>query len=550
MRRTGAVWLTCVVTTSLCAVGAARAQTPPPATTSAPAPAPAPARTYLVFFDWDRSVLTPRARQIVAEAAANSRAGNATRIEVDGYADTSHALPGERGRDYNLRLSMRRADAVRAELVRDGVPGGTIAVHGFGDTHLLVATGPNVREPQNRRVEILLPGAAPVAAPPPAAPPAAAAAPPGIVFAAQLDAGITGNLTGPNGQPNFGRLFDDKANTVLLNAVQLTASKALNPAATGYDVGFTLQGEYGTDARYTHYLGEFDYATSDREQFSLLQANVVVHTPWLTAGGVDFKLGQFLTPIGFETIDPSTNPFYSHSYLFNFGPFEHTGLQGIWHVSPLLDVYVQADTGESTTFDGGDENAEPAGLVGVGLNNMLGGKLTVLWLTHLGPEDATNAIGTLANSEMRYESDVVATYKPGGKWSFAGEGQWQHEDSTGAEFYGAAVYASYTLTPTLTANARAEAVRDNGGFFVAAFPGNLDAVRALDGRPSTAYGAGSQTYGELTFGVTYKPTIPHVTLLAFRPEVRWDHSLSGGHPFDGVVDDNSLTLAGDIILGF
>ena len=127
-------------------------------------------------------------------------------------------------------------------------------------------------------------------------------------------------------------------------------------------------------------------------------------------------------------------------------------------MNPLLDVYLQADTGENTTFDGGDENAEPAGLVGVGLNNMLGGKLTVLWLTHLGPEDATNAIGTLANSAMRYESDVVATYKPGGKWSFAGEGQWQHEDSTGAEFYGAALYASYTLTSTLTANGRVEAV--------------------------------------------------------------------------------------------
>ncbi len=547
MRSTGSIWFACV-TTAVATLGAAHAQT-----TAAPAaaatPAPAPATTYLVFFDWDQAVLTPRARQIVAAAATNARRGRATTIAVDGYADTSHALPGERGHAYNVRLSLRRADVVRAELVRDGVAAGSIAVHGYGDTHLLVVTGPNVREPQNRRVEIRLPPA-PVAPAAAAAPPAAAAAPPGIVFGAQLDAGITGNLTGPNGSPNYGRLFDDKANTVLLNAIQLTASKALNSAATGYDWGFTLQGEYGTDARYTHYLGEFDYATSDREQFSLLQANVVVHTPWLTSGGVDFKFGQFVTPIGYETIDPSTNPFYSHSYLFNFGPFTHTGLQGIWHVSPLLDVYLQADTGENTTFDGGDNNAEPAGLVGVGLNNMLGGKLTVLWLTHLGPEDATNALGTQANGFMRYESDVVATYKANAKWSFAGEGQWQHEDSTGGEFYGAAGYASYAVTGTLTANVRGEVVRDNGGFFVAAFPGNLDAVRALDGRPNTSFGAGSQTYSELTLGVSYKPVIPHVALLAFRPEVRWDHSLSGGHPFDGLVDDNSLTLAGDIILGF
>ena len=131
---------------------------PPPAPTAAPAssPAPAPSRTYLVFFDWDRAVLTPRAREIVAEAAQNSTHVQTTTIEVDGYADTSHALGGDRGHDYNLKLSLRRADAVRTELVRDGVPASAILVHGYGDTKLLVSTGPNVREPQNRRVEIIL----------------------------------------------------------------------------------------------------------------------------------------------------------------------------------------------------------------------------------------------------------------------------------------------------------------------------------------------------------------------------------------------------------
>jgi outer membrane protein OmpA-like peptidoglycan-associated protein len=128
---------------------------PPPAPVEA-APAPAPARSYLVFFDWDKAYLSPRARQIVAEAASSSVHVQATTIQVDGYADTSQALPGSRGQDYNLRLSLRRADAVRSELIRDGVPSSVISVHGFGDSHLLVATGPNVREPQNRRVEIVL----------------------------------------------------------------------------------------------------------------------------------------------------------------------------------------------------------------------------------------------------------------------------------------------------------------------------------------------------------------------------------------------------------
>src|SRR5271156_3366458 len=118
---------------------------------SAPAmPAPAPSRSYLVFFDWDKAELTGRARQIVSEAAANSTKVQYTRIEVNGYTDTSGT------RKYNQGLSVRRADAVAAELVKDGVPKNVIAIQGFGETHLLVPTGPGVREPQNRRVEIII----------------------------------------------------------------------------------------------------------------------------------------------------------------------------------------------------------------------------------------------------------------------------------------------------------------------------------------------------------------------------------------------------------
>ena len=119
---------------------------PPPAT----APAPPATRTYLVFFDWDRADLTERARQIVAEAAAASAHVPVTRIDVNGYTDLSG------GAAYNQRLSVRRADSVEAELVRDGVPKSEIFVRGFGETNPLVPTAPGVREPQNRRVEIIL----------------------------------------------------------------------------------------------------------------------------------------------------------------------------------------------------------------------------------------------------------------------------------------------------------------------------------------------------------------------------------------------------------
>ncbi|WP_428376660.1 OmpA family protein [Lichenicoccus sp.] len=145
-----------VITVGLAYAFGVAAPPPPEPATMPPAPAPMPARSYLVFFDWDSAALSARAAEVVAEAAQNSTRVQTTRIDVDGYADTSHAGSEKRGTAYNLRLSMKRAFMVQRELVRDGVPGGAIETHGFGDTKLLVATGPDSREPQNRRVEIVL----------------------------------------------------------------------------------------------------------------------------------------------------------------------------------------------------------------------------------------------------------------------------------------------------------------------------------------------------------------------------------------------------------
>ncbi len=132
------------------AFGATPAPTPAAAPAPAPAAAPGVARTYLVFFDWDRADLTARAREIIKEAATNAQRANVTRIEVAGHADRS----GDAA--YNQRLSMRRAEAVAAQLVRDGVARGAISVQAFGESRPLVPTADNVREPQNRRVEIVL----------------------------------------------------------------------------------------------------------------------------------------------------------------------------------------------------------------------------------------------------------------------------------------------------------------------------------------------------------------------------------------------------------
>jgi outer membrane protein OmpA-like peptidoglycan-associated protein len=129
------------------------AQPPPapaPAPQVTPAPAPAAPRNYLVFFDHNSAQLTEAARAILRTAADNARAGRTSRITATGHADRSG------GDAYNEQLSLRRADAVRAELVRLGIPANQIATAGRGERDPLVQTRDGVREPQNRRVEIVL----------------------------------------------------------------------------------------------------------------------------------------------------------------------------------------------------------------------------------------------------------------------------------------------------------------------------------------------------------------------------------------------------------
>ena len=114
------------------------------------APAPMPAKSYIVFFDWDSAVLTARAQQIIADAATNAGVIKASRIDVAGHADKSGTAA------YNQALSLKRANVVAAELQRLGIAKSAISITAFGDTKPLVPTAAGVREPQNRRVEIVL----------------------------------------------------------------------------------------------------------------------------------------------------------------------------------------------------------------------------------------------------------------------------------------------------------------------------------------------------------------------------------------------------------
>jgi len=408
----------------------------------------------------------------------------------------------------------------------------------------------------------------------------------------EIDAGIMGNPDSPPSGLNWGRLFDDKANEPLFNQGLLTVQRPIDSSKPVYDVGFAFQLMYGSDARYTHYLGECEYCINSLYQVTVLEAYVQAHTPWIFDGGIDWKVGQWPTLEGAEVMESDLNLFYSHSYIFNYAePFQDTGVLAIAHVNPTIDLYASIVSGENTSlgFPYGDNNATPNFEGGVGLNKLgPNGAVTVLATTHIGPQDPffggglePNGAGqtpmlypgcgftACGNSALRFDNDIVVTWTATDKLTLTLDGNYTRDNALPDETYGAAGYASYqTPIDWLKINGRAEVFRDDTGAFVGAYPnvfGFADSEHGyvLPGGFSPVITQAPTTYFEVTGGLNITPTIPssipYLKGVIIRPEVRYDTSLNGTTPFDLVetgpgagfgTKTDQVTVGGDIILKF
>ena len=109
---------------------------------------------FVLYFDFASAKLSAVARPVISQAAGAVREtvakGNFSHVKVIGYADTVGTPEGQD------RLSIRRANTVRDELVRDGIDPGVIKIEGRGKLEPEVLTGDQVKNPRNRRVRIVI----------------------------------------------------------------------------------------------------------------------------------------------------------------------------------------------------------------------------------------------------------------------------------------------------------------------------------------------------------------------------------------------------------
>jgi hypothetical protein len=139
------VWVCCILALSGCAIFNVNESAQP----SLALEGSTKPNTFEVFFDPDRSDISQTASQIIQSVADSAKHGGGNSITLSVHSTTAG------WDDHSQDLSERRAAMIKAELVKDGVPAAEITTVDIGRTPV-VPTTDGVREPQNRRTEIIL----------------------------------------------------------------------------------------------------------------------------------------------------------------------------------------------------------------------------------------------------------------------------------------------------------------------------------------------------------------------------------------------------------
>jgi len=359
-----------------------------------------------------------------------------------------------------------------------------------------------------------------------------------------IETSFTANFDTPKDNQNFGRLFDDRSNEVVVNQAVVNFQREVK-GGRDFDWGFKLQLLYGTDARYLHSLGMRQHQFGSGEyQADIPELFFDLHFPLLTDDGLDIRVGKFATLTGFESVNPNENTFYSHTYIFNFGvPTNHTGVLVTLHASKALDLMAGITRGVNTSID---DNNHALSFHG-GFNFTVGNESTFAGSTHIGPESTDN------DRDLRYINDLALTLKISEKVTETTELNYIRDEEADADGYGVAQYFTYAINDTVSASVRGEVWRDDKGFYVAQYANPVDAVRSFAGQSTVdprSIAGSRTTYAALTIGLDFDLCISKQLGLRIRPELRVDRSLNDKKAFNDSSDDRMFTAAVDAIVTF
>jgi hypothetical protein len=352
-----------------------------------------------------------------------------------------------------------------------------------------------------------------------------------LKFGAFIEGGYTLPFNDPPGHVLPGRVFDFQADHVILDQADFSFERDVNwdNAKKGkFDIGGKVEFMYGGDAGLIHsngILDNYNGAHSPDNQPDLTQAYMDFLLP--IGSGLDIRAGKFVTLLGYETINPTTNPLFSRSFEFGFAiPFTNTGVLGTYNLTDKLTITAGITRGWEQSSKDTNSSIDVMGQVKYVHSDVL----TLYFNGIVGPEKFHN------NHDYRAVMDIVANITPkNSNWTFGLNpfvGYEEHASTSGGDayWYGVVGYAGYKINDYVTANGRLEWFRDDGGSRFAGNPG--------------------ASYYEGTLGVTVKP-FPHDLIgqnFEVRPEVRYD--VSNKKFFDGGNEKDQATFGVDAIFNF
>jgi len=348
-----------------------------------------------------------------------------------------------------------------------------------------------------------------------------------ITISGFVEGGYTVSASKPPGDLILGRFQDTKDNSIVLDQFDIAVDRPVDygAAATNHtwDIGGHAEFVYGWDAGLFHSSGLLDNPavpgvtngtyrsrTSPENQADILQAYLDFALPVGT--GLRVRAGKFVTLLGYEGIGPTSNPFYSHSYLFSFAvPLTQTGIETEYALNSDIKFDAGITRGWSQTFK--DNNGEPDFLGNVTYtpqeSDFLKKWKAVLALS-FGPQ------ATHDNHDYWTVADFQLTYQATGDGAAPGSllyalnadyGDAPHALPTSSgQWYGAAGYVQYIATTVFTINGRIEWYDDANGF-------------------TLGTGSATDVY-EATLGLKITP-FPDDNIgknFALRPEIRYDYS--------------------------
>jgi hypothetical protein len=350
-------------------------------------------------------------------------------------------------------------------------------------------------------------------------------------------------------------------NRYMLNQVVLRFERQVD--TKNFDVGGMVELMYGSDAAQIHATGLGYNGTDETDdgnpndnwptfynlwptwQFDIPQAYVTVNLP--VGNGLQVMVGKFVTLLGYESIDPRANPFYSHSWLFAPLPRTHLGVLGSYQINDQVGVKFGITRGWDIALeDNNDDALDAIGQVSYEFNN----QMNVVFNYSVGPENGVTYVGYSDPGHYRialnpiFRWQVTDALKIGveGLYIFDGGYNGWELDKYHAygDVWGAALYAGYKVNDNCTFNVRV-------GKFHSDVDGSHNGQLWFD-----APGVISSNVYDITLGATLTPLPKDQNLkgLSIRPEIRYQWCEDPVFPAESRLFRDQLTFGFDVIFEF